>query len=285
MYLLGPSIEQRLSARILALALLMFATFLQLAFGQEPTARLMDQAPFDVLTLDKANDSKVCKITPVRLPGRKVPENPKRTDKLRIKLLENDQEYDVAWANISKLELYEQLVVADVNKLTADGKLDDAYEELSFLLAYYPQSPGLAEARQNYLYVSSAAAFRQQKFDEALALLEELAVLNFNFRPNENAAPLTQRLGDIADRLIGQYFQKKDYLAARGLLTRLITQYKAENEPFAKKWRQQLEDLATRFRDEARQNLDSRKFVEAQDAASQLQNIWPQTSGPSRPRN
>src|SRR3954471_23198809 len=85
--------------------------------GQE-TERLMDQTPFDVLTLDKANDSKVMKVYPVRLPGRRVPENPKRTDKIRVKLLEDEQEYDVAWANIVKLELYEQLVVTEVNKLT-----------------------------------------------------------------------------------------------------------------------------------------------------------------------
>src|SRR5262249_38775126 len=138
--------------------------------AQEPTGRLMDQLPFDIVTLDKANESKVLVVYPIRLPGRRVPENPKRTEKIRIKLYEDEQEYDVAWANIVKVELYEQLVVAEVNKFTADGKLDDAYDELNFLLTYYPQAPGLAEARQNYLYVSSATAFRQQKFDEALAI-------------------------------------------------------------------------------------------------------------------
>lgn len=239
----------------------------------------MDQAPYDVLTLDRANDSKVLKIAPVRLPNRRVPENPKRTDKLRIKLLEDELEYDVAWANIAKLELYEQLVVAEVNKFTNEGKLDDAYEELTFLLTYYPQAQGLAEARQNYLYVSSAAAFRQQKFDEALAILEELIAQNPNYRTGDNAAPLTQRLGDIADRLINAQVQKREYAAARSLLTRLSKQYKADDEPFAKKWRTQLEELATRYRDEAKQHLEAGRFVEAQDAASLLQIIWPQLSG------
>ena len=41
----------------------------------------------------------------------------------------------------------------------------------------------LPDARQNYLYLSGAAAYRQQKYDEALALLEELLALNPNFRP------------------------------------------------------------------------------------------------------
>src|SRR6185503_14469917 len=88
---------------------------------------LMNQPPFDVLTLDKANDSKAYKVYPIRLPGRKIPEKPKPTDKIRVKLLENDQEYDVAWQNIAKLELYEQMVVAEANKLASSSKLDEAY--------------------------------------------------------------------------------------------------------------------------------------------------------------
>src|SRR5262245_48861087 len=66
--------------------------------GQDAkSARLIDQPPFDIVTLDKANDSKVYKIFPLALPGRKVPENPKATEKIRIKLLDSNEEYDVAW--------------------------------------------------------------------------------------------------------------------------------------------------------------------------------------------
>src|SRR4051812_5358692 len=109
-------------------ALIMFVAVVGSLAQHPPAGRLMDQPPFDVLTLDKANESKVYKIFPLRLPNRRVPENPKRTDKVRIKLLDNDEEYDVAWANIAKLEFYEQLVVAEVNKFTGEGKLDDAYD-------------------------------------------------------------------------------------------------------------------------------------------------------------
>src|SRR5436190_458672 len=73
-----------------ALALVVFA-HAAMAIAQEPAAgRLMDQAPFDVLTLDKANESKVFKIYAVRLPGRRVPDNPRRTEKIRIKLLDDE---------------------------------------------------------------------------------------------------------------------------------------------------------------------------------------------------
>src|SRR5262245_8365762 len=100
--------------------------------AQDTPARLMDQLPFDVLTLDKLNDNKVYKIYPVRLPNRRVPEKPRPTEKIRVRLIEDEQEYDIAWVNIAKLELYEQMVVAEVRKLATEGKLDDAYDELEF---------------------------------------------------------------------------------------------------------------------------------------------------------
>jgi tetratricopeptide (TPR) repeat protein len=243
------------------------------------TTRLMDQPPFDMLTLDKANDSKVYKVRPVRLPNRRVPEKPRPTDSIRVKMMENDEEYDVAWANIAKLDLYEQLVLAEVNKLAGEGRLDDAYDELSFLLTFYPNTPGLAEARQNYLYLSSAAAFGQQKYDESLAVLEELIAHNPNYRRSENSPPLVQRLGDIADYLISENVTKQEFGAARALLARLAKQYKVGGEPFVKKWREQLEQMAARSRDEAKAHLEAGRYVEAHDACSQMLAIWPDLAG------
>src|SRR5437773_6644435 len=242
---------------------------------------LMHQTPFDVLTLDKANDSKVFKVYPVRLAGRRVPEKPKPTDKIRVKLLENDEEYDVAWQNIAKLELYEQMVLAEANKLATEGKLDEAYDEIDFLLTFYPNTAGLPEARQNYLYLSSAAAFRQQKYDEALALIEELFAQNPNYRAGESSPTVRERLSDIADRLIGEYVQKDEYRSARALLARLAKQYKTDNEPFAKKWRDQLEQTAARHRDEAKAHLAAGRFIEAHDACSLMLAIWPELPGAS----
>src|SRR5262249_20959209 len=247
----------------------------------EPQPRLMDQVPFDILTLDKANDNKVYKVYPVRLPGRRIPDKPRPTDKLRVKLIEDEQEYDVAWANITKLELYEQMVAAEVQKLATEGKLDDAYDELAFLLTYYPNTPGLPEVRQNYLYLSSGAAFRQQKYDEALAILEELIAQNSNYRAGESSPTVRERLGEIADRLISEYVQKESYRSARALLARLAKQYKTENEPFARKWRGQLEQMAARHRDEAKSHLAASRFIEAHDACALMQAIWPDLPGAS----
>src|SRR5262245_50261996 len=193
--------------------------------------------------------------------------------------MDDEQEYEVAWSNIAKVDLYEQMVLAEAGKLAAEGRLDDSYDELAFLLSFYPQTPGLAEGRQNFLYASSAAAFRQQKYDEALAVLEELHAQNPSFRAGENSPTVLQRIGDVADRLIGDAVQKQDYSMARLLLTRLNRQYRADGEAFVRKWRQQLEEMAVRHRDEAKAHLEGGRYVEAHDQTSLMQAIWPEVVG------
>lgn len=247
--------------------------------GQDIPGRLMDQPPFDVLTLDRTNDNQVFKLYPIPLPGRRIPEKPKSADTIRVRLMDSGEEYDVAWRHIEKLELYEQMVLAETRRFIAEGKLDDAFDSLEFLFSFYPQTPGLAEVRQSFLYASSAAAFRDQKFDEALSLLEELWSLNPNFRIGDTSASLLSRLDTIADRLLARLVAAQDYRAARALLARLSKQYKAENEPFARKWRDELVRAAGVKLAEARTHFEAGKFVEAHEACAQALAIWPELAG------
>lgn len=261
-------------------AMLVIVLAAQGALAQDAKSnRLIDQPPFDVLTLDKANDNKVLKVQPLNLPGRRVPENPKRTDKLKVKLLDDGQEYEVAWGAIDKLELFEQLVLAEANRLTAEGKFDEAYDDFAFLLNFYPGMTGLKEARESYLYLSAGAAFRQRKLEEALAVLEELLARNPQYRGGANAPTLLQVLGNIADPLVAGYIEREEYRAARVLLTRLAKQYKAENEPFFQRGKQRLTELATGHRAQAQQHLQAGRLMEAHVAGQAMLSIWPDLPG------
>lgn len=267
-------------ARIGGLLVLLGACALPMVIGQDARPpRLIDEQPYDSITLDKANDSKVIKVDLLVLPARKVPEKPKATDKLRIKLYAGGEQYDVAWLNIEKVELFEQLVLAEIGKFTADGRLDDAFDELEFLYNFYPETPGLSEAKQYFLYVSSGTAFRQGKLDEALAVLEELLAQNPNYRASANAPPLLTALGNIAERIVARYIEQEDYQSARLLVSRLAKQYRADSEPFVQRSRQQMIDLATRYRDDAKARLEAEQYSEARDAASRMRQIWPDLAG------
>jgi len=247
--------------------------------AQNPGERIIDREPFDRMTLDKVNENKVILLKPVPFPGRRVPTDPKPSEKLRVRLFENGQEYEIAWQHIEKFELFEQIVLAEASQLAADGGFDEAYAYFTFLFENYPGTAGLAEGQQAYLYQSSGAAFKQQHYHEALGIVEELWAQNPQFRAGENAPPLKTVLGNIADKLIGQYVAKEDFRSARTLLARLVTRYQAQDEPFARHWRDDLDQRAKQRRDEARAHLDAGRFIQAYDACAAMRQIWPNVAG------
>jgi tetratricopeptide (TPR) repeat protein len=263
----------------LLVALLLGGGLSSPAWGQERGGRVFEGEAFDRITLDAKNDNAVIRVRPIPFPNRQVPAKPKPSDKLKVRLLEDGKEYELAWFNIAKLELFEQVVLSEAQALTTAGKLDEAFDYFAFLLDRYPKTPGFEEARQQYLYLGAGQAFRQKQFDEALALLEELHSQNPEFRSSASGPTVLQIVGSTADNLIGGYIAKDDYRSARNLLERLIKTYRAANEPFAQKWTTQLQELATVEKNRAETLLEQSKFVEAYDATARMKQIWPNVTG------
>ena len=74
---------------------------------------------------------------------------PKSSEKLLVRLLERpDEEVEIAWGSIDKVELFEQLVLAEANRLTSIGNFDEAFDYFAFLSKRYPETPGLDGSRQ-----------------------------------------------------------------------------------------------------------------------------------------
>lgn len=256
-----------------------FLVALSSASGQDPKQRIYELPPFDQLTLDETNDNAVIKVRPLAFPGRQAPAKPKPSDKLKVKLLDDARDYEVAWFNIKKIDFFEDLIVAEAEQVARSGKLDEAYDYIDFLLNTYPQRAGVAELRNLYLYLSAGAAFRNRQFVEALAILEELHQIKADYRATATAPAVLQLIGACAEQILTQYLEKNDFRSSKLLLSRLIKTYNADQQPFAVKFRGQLTALATRKRDEARAHLAAGRFVEAYDAAAEMRDIWAEVEG------
>lgn len=241
--------------------------------------RIIDRDPFDKITLNKQNNDEEIETKLIGFPGRLVPENPKPSEKVKVKLYDDDTDYEVEWFNIARIDLYEQMVLAEANKLVEDKKLDEAFDYFVKLVALYPKTPGLKQSHERYLYRCVGDAFRRGKHDEALAVVEELYALNGNYKETEASPPVLSVLGQVADKVIGTYVEKQDYNSAKTLLRRLETKYSAGQEPFAKKWRASLSQIATGHRDVSRAHLAAGRFIEAYDACAQMMSVWPQVEG------
>ena len=171
------------------------------------------QEPYDLITLNAANENKVLKVVPLGLSPREIQRLIKSHKKTSIRLFDTqDKEYELSWRSVVKVETFLELVIKEADELVAAKKFDDAYDYYYYLLKEKPDAPGLDEAFENALQAEVRDAFGKGKFDSALALLYEM------YRRNPEQPGLDRALGRTVDELVGQYIEKKDYASARTLL-------------------------------------------------------------------
>lgn len=231
----------------------------------EQAAPLYEQSPYDQLTL---KDKSVINVELLNFPDRRVPINPKPSDKLTVYLVDKpDEGYEVQWRDIVEVKLFEQLVLAEAERLSAAGDMDQAYDYFDFLERNYAELPGLKEAYQRFLYQDAQRWQRQKKYDYVLALLNELWNRNAGF------PSLDKALGLVTDKLVEARVAKADYLAARRLLNELAQKY--PEEPTIGRWRQKLVALAEAALVKARQAEAAGQVRAASDEARQAVLIWP----------
>src|SRR5688572_16469214 len=196
-------------ATLLCLTFVMSCT--AAAAQTQPSPRLSDQEPFDRITLNEENLGAVIKVEPLELPGRKVPAMPDPESALRVKLYaQPDKTYEIQWKHIVKVELFENLLLAEAQQFISEDKLDDAYDALQFLKQNFPKADGLDALVQSYLYTSAGRMYQQQRWSEALALVEELYRVNPEYP--------TDVFGRVLEKLVASYVDKPDFRSARLLL-------------------------------------------------------------------
>jgi hypothetical protein len=243
--------------------------------GPMTYAELDRRVPYDVITTTKGSGGEVRQV---KLIPRPLPEMPKPSDKLVVEMLAGDEKFEIRWFDIERIDLYEQIILAEANQLVAAGKLDEAFDYFRFLLVAYPKTAGLAASHQNYLYQCMADARTRDSYHEALAIAEELYQKNNSFKGSENAPPILEEIGQIADRIIDGYIKKDDFRSAKTLLKRLESRYGIATA-FVRTWRLRLSEIAAGHRDQAAQHLAAERFVEAYDACAAMINVWPDVEG------
>jgi hypothetical protein len=133
---------------------------------------LLRRTPYDLLVIQvDAETTEQIQIELLPFPDRKVPDF-KTGSVLEVHLLDDpDEVYLVTWKDVASLQLYEEVLVGEVNQLVAQGRLDDAFEYFTFLRRQYPRAPGLNQSLERYLYLNAQMWFGEQRLLETLSLL------------------------------------------------------------------------------------------------------------------
>ena len=214
-----------------------------------------------------AEHSRSCRST---YPSARFPTAPKPNDVLTVRMLDHGEtEAQIAWKNIAKLELFEQLVLAEAQRLSAAQDFEAAYDHFAFLLENHPRLAGLAEATRDFRYRNAGALFRQGRGAEALMLLEAV------YREEPQRSGLAAALANVSQPLFERYRTEGRFDAARALVARTKVRDDETSRTLVAMWGTQLAGDARTKQQLARQQLAAGKFREASTAARQMLAIDP----------
>lgn len=246
----------------------------------ERPKRLIERDMFDRITLDPANQNFVLEVFPIDFPNRQVPQSPNPNSNLRVRLIADPEQLaDIQWRYIVKVELYEEMIVAETARLLAAKNYPEAYEYLDMLRKRDPKAQGLKDAISKYLYLNHEDYLAKKRYPEALAILEELYALDASYRYSADSGDVITAISRLIDQIMRIYMGEADYKAARNMLLRVEAKYGDRQKESLDRWREQLITLATKHRDDARANLDAQKYREALDAMNAMFRVWPSVEG------
>ncbi len=249
------------------------------ALGWAPTQvraedAIYQQEPYDTIKLDDANKHATLKVRPLDLPDRRLPTKPSPDDELEVRLFDRPRKvYSLAWGHIVEVKLFERMVLDEAERLTEAKKFDDAYPIYEFLEHRYPTMQELPASYHAYLKAGAGEAFKQQRYDEALALLWDLYACNPDYKGVDKA------IVAVAGKLIDKRFSDGDFAGARGLLGQTTEKLKAKAEALAGAWNDKLSAKATELLAKVQSELKAGRLAEANRACRQALAAWSEVQG------
>ncbi len=266
--------------RAIAYLMLLLAIDACAILAEDVSLPTYQREPFDRITLDKANDNFVLEVYPVDLPGRVKPVNPSPARKLQVRRLQDppDRLFEVAWAHIDKLELFEEILRDEAAALVAERKFDEAFHYYALLVEHYPETEGLEAALDVFHMGDAGAMFRQGRFDEALLELDEA------YQRNPDRSGLDQALSRVVNRVIAARVEAGDYPAARKTISYARQRYGSATDKVVESWIGRLSREAAERMRQAREHLAAGELAEAFAACHEMLGIWPELEGASQLR-
>lgn len=237
---------------------------------------LIDQQPFDLITLKGTAGGGSFKVAPLPFPNRQLPPRPADTEKLENLILlkvGESRRYEILWKDIERIELFEQRIYDEAQQKLKSGDFVEAFMNLSYLLKNYPNMPNLEGLRRDFLLQSAGAMFRSQEYRQTLSALEEL----HQTAPDFQGETVNRVLSRVADSLINTYYQSNQLGNVKKLHKRLKDTY-GSDLPVVALWDKRLQEMADAKKAQAESLISKQQFREARSAAAAMLEILPNTA-------
>ncbi|MFO0912874.1 MAG: ABC transporter substrate-binding protein [Pirellulales bacterium] len=230
--------------------------------------------PFDTITLNAQNQSLVLRVAPLELPNREVPQLPKRTGTLRLKMIdESGALYDLDWNAVESIELFEQRVLREAIALSESRNFLEAYRHFVFLFEKYPRLAGLNEAYEKFLVADALTSFREGRYEDSLVALGEVT------RRRPGAADMESAVRRVVEKLLTDSFETGRYDQVRAELERFATRFGPAVAPTVEQWEAKLQQKARDSVAQAQQMTAAEQAADRRKLCHEALRAWPEVPG------
>lgn len=264
--------------RLLFLAVTVGLTFVgrESLRAQEPeapieeaaAAPLFQETPFDEILLKEGSS---VRVEPSSFPERRVPEAPKPSDKLVVRLVDKPgEDYELHWRDIERVRLFEQALLETAQEFATRGQMADAYEYFDYLERNYPKFPGVKDGVERLIYQDAQTFQRRKDYEYVLVLLNQLHARNPLYPGLPNA------LGIVTESLFSQRVTGQQFAAAQALLRDFAVKY--PEHAVVGRLRDKLRSAANQYLAEARQNANAGKNRQALALCLRALDAWSEST-------
>ena len=244
--------------------------------GQPPAVglELLQDDPHDLIFFKESAGGGWVKARLLPFPGRRLPDAP--TGRLKVEVLGiEDAAFTAKWADIERIDLWEQRLERETKRRIEQGDFTGAYPFLAVLIRDYPNRPGLRTLRIEYLWNDARRRAQRGELGASLAMLEELR----RYAPEYQPETVLRAIGGVTDRILGQFVDEGKLTLAQQLLSRLKGEYGDGGLTSIARWDGEFLAMAEIKRDEAIAARDAGDYRAARQLARDSVALSPAISG------
>lgn len=260
-----------------------------MVFGQDEEEEkdnrpIVDREPFDRIVLDRANESEVLEVFPIKDTARalnlEIPEKPydfRQRGTLKFQLLELEEKYwQVPWQNIAEIKLFDELLLEDARERLKNKEFELCFRTLLYLkdVSENGETSEVKELFDDCLLADGVQSYRDKKYDDALAVFEELYFRKPNFQALGGRNGL-EIIGECYEKKIEQQVNDREFVKAKTIVQLLRDKYGGRQKDIIDEWTRKIDEEALVVLKEVREIIARGNGYEAHKAVRRLIHVMP----------
>ena len=234
---------------------------------------LIENEPFDLLTLDRTNKGAVIRILPpedLELPL------PEKGDLVFEFAEDSEFQLEVPYSAVVKYETFNELLLAEANAMMDKGDLSKAFRNLLYVYDHGGKSqPEVSETLSACLFLDGRKKFEDGKYEIALSIFEDIYQEKPNFKVPGINRPLIAIVLACYEGILKKKLEEGQYESIRRSLENVESRYGLEAKRLTRTWKARFNERADEFLKDALTLAQQGKGREAHLKAKQADRISP----------